>query len=77
MLAGGASVADTLSRAATERRADLLVLGSSHRGALGRVLIGSVSEETLHGAPCAAAIAPAGYCARAKGCPYLADRGRR
>ena len=32
MLAGGASVADTLSRAATERRADLLVLGSSHRG---------------------------------------------
>ena len=30
------------------------------------MLIGSVSEETLHGAPCAAAIAPAGYCARAK-----------
>ena len=41
--------------------ADLIVLGSSHRGTAGRVLPGSVGDRLLHGAPCAVAIAPAGY----------------
>jgi nucleotide-binding universal stress UspA family protein len=41
--------------------ADLIVLGSSHRGAVGRVLPGSVGERLLHGAPCAVAVAPVGY----------------
>jgi len=38
--------------------ADLLVVGSSHRGAMGRVIPGSVTEQALHGAPCAVAVAP-------------------
>lgn len=40
-----------------------IVLGSSRRGALGRVLPGSAAERLLHGAPCPVAMAPAGYAA--------------
>ncbi len=43
-----------------------IVLGSSHRGAIGRTLLGSVGESLLHGAPCAVAVAPAGYGERGK-----------
>jgi nucleotide-binding universal stress UspA family protein len=41
--------------------ADLLVVGSSRRGLLGRVLLGDDTRAGLNGAPCAIAIAPAGY----------------
>jgi nucleotide-binding universal stress UspA family protein len=41
--------------------ADLLVIGSSRRGLLGRVLIGDDTRASMNGAPCAVAIAPAGY----------------
>ena len=41
--------------------ADLLVVGSSRRGLIGRVLIGDDTRSALNGAPCAIAIAPAGY----------------
>ena len=41
--------------------ADLLVVGSSRRGLLGRVLIGDDTRAALNGAPCAIAIAPAAY----------------
>jgi nucleotide-binding universal stress UspA family protein len=41
--------------------ADLLVVGSTRRGLLGRVLIGDDTRAALNGAPCALAIAPAGY----------------
>jgi nucleotide-binding universal stress UspA family protein len=41
--------------------ADLLVVGSSRRGLLGRVLIGDDTRAALNGAPCAIAIAPTGY----------------
>ena len=41
--------------------ADLLVVGSSRRGMLGRALIGDDTRATLNGAPCAVAVAPAGY----------------
>jgi len=44
---------------------DAVVLGSSEHGAVGRVLIGSTPERLLQGAPCAVAIAPAGYAANA------------
>jgi nucleotide-binding universal stress UspA family protein len=40
--------------------ADLLVVGSSHRGAIGRVIPGSVTRQVLHDSPCAVAVAPAG-----------------
>src|SRR4051794_16851533 len=41
--------------------ADLLVVGSSRRGLLGRVLIGDDTSAALNGAPCAIAIAPSDY----------------
>ena len=40
---------------------DLLVLGSCRRGLVGRVLVGDDTHAALDGAPCAVAIAPAGY----------------
>lgn len=42
-------------------RADLLVVGSSSRGLLGRVLMGEDTRAGLSGAPCAVAIASRGY----------------
>ena len=41
--------------------ADLLVVGSSRRSLLGRVLVGDDTRAALNGAPCAIAIAPGGY----------------
>jgi nucleotide-binding universal stress UspA family protein len=41
--------------------ADLVVVGSSRRGGLGRVLIGDDTHAALNGARCAVAIAPSGY----------------
>ena len=41
--------------------ADLLVVGSSYRGLLGRVFMGDQTSHALNGAPCAVAIAPLGY----------------
>jgi nucleotide-binding universal stress UspA family protein len=41
--------------------ADLLVVGSSRRGLLGRVLIGDDTSAALNGTPCAIAIAPSNY----------------
>jgi nucleotide-binding universal stress UspA family protein len=44
--------------------ADLLVVGSSRRGLVGRVLLRDDTHAALNGAPCAIAIAPAGYAQR-------------
>lgn len=56
---------DSAGRALTHlcdaERPDLLVLGSSHRGPLGRVLLGGTADRLLSGAPCSVAVAPAGY----------------
>jgi nucleotide-binding universal stress UspA family protein len=41
--------------------ADLLVVGSSRRGCIGRLLLGDDSRGTLSGSPCPVAIAPADY----------------
>ena len=40
---------------------DLLVVGSCERGLLGRVMVGDDTRAALDGAPCAVAVAPAGY----------------
>ena len=50
-----------IQRLAEDESADLIVVGSSHRGPIGRVLAGSVGETLLTGAPCPVAIAPRGY----------------
>jgi nucleotide-binding universal stress UspA family protein len=61
---GGRSAARALYEYAEERGADLIVVGSSHRGKLGRILPGSVGESLLRGAPCAIAVAPRGFAGR-------------
>lgn len=57
----GRSAARALFEYARDQEAGLIVVGSSHRGALGRVMAGSVGESLLRGAPCAVAVAPRGY----------------
>jgi nucleotide-binding universal stress UspA family protein len=49
---------------ADNRAADLIVVGSCHRSAVGRVLAGDDARSVLHHAPCAVAVAPAGYAER-------------
>lgn len=61
------SPAHGLYELAVERDAALIVLGSVHRGALDRVVPGSVATKLLHGAPCPVAVAPVGY---AEGAPH-------
>jgi nucleotide-binding universal stress UspA family protein len=40
--------------------AALVVIGSSHRGPVGRVFAGTTAERLLHGSPCPVAVAPRG-----------------
>ena len=61
---GSSSAAWGLQDLAEAEGADLIALGSSHRGGIGRVLIGTVSDRLFHGAPCAVAVAPHGSCDR-------------
>jgi nucleotide-binding universal stress UspA family protein len=58
---GGASPTAILTVLAEEERFDAIVVGSPHRGAVGRALIGSVGRSLLNGAPCDVFIAPKGY----------------
>jgi nucleotide-binding universal stress UspA family protein len=67
LLVASASAAGALQSEAKRQRADLMVIGSSHRGAVGRVLLGSVTEEVLHGAYCPVAVAPVGFHRRPRG----------
>ncbi len=55
------SAAGAMTNFAEAEGADLIVVGSTHRGTIGRVLPGSVGERLLSGAPCAVAVAPRGY----------------
>jgi nucleotide-binding universal stress UspA family protein len=55
------SVGHGLHTLAEETGADLLVVGSSSQSLLGRVMVGDRTRAALNGAPCAVAIAPAGY----------------
>lgn len=58
---GATSVGHGLHDLAETIGADLIVVGSSRRGLLGRVLLADDTRAALNGAPCAVAIAPAGY----------------
>jgi nucleotide-binding universal stress UspA family protein len=55
------SPAAMMTELAEEAGIDLIVVGSPHRGAVGRALIGSVAESLLHGSPCPVVVAPRGY----------------
>ncbi len=51
---------------AEEQESDLIVVGSSSRGALGRVLLGDDTRQALNGAPCAIAVASRGFAEQAR-----------
>ena len=55
------SAARVLSEVAEAEQADLVVVGSSRRSTLGRLLPGTTAERLLHDAPCPVAVAPRGY----------------
>ena len=57
---GATSPARALHAAAEAEHADLIVVGSSHHGAAGRVLVGDAAANTLHASPCSVAVAPRG-----------------
>ena len=58
------SPARALFELAEEHQALAVVVGSTHRGPLGRVLPGSVAANLLAGAPCAVAVPPLGFAQR-------------
>jgi nucleotide-binding universal stress UspA family protein len=57
----GSSAARALHEVAEAEAAELLVVGSTHRGSAGRVLAGSTAERLMHGAPCSVAVVPHGW----------------
>lgn len=59
----GNSPSRALHDLAAEEDAALIVIGSSHRGPIGRLLPGGVGRGLLHGSACAVAVAPRGYAA--------------
>jgi nucleotide-binding universal stress UspA family protein len=60
-----------LQRLSEERDAGVLVVGSTKRGAVGRVLLGGVGQRLVTGAACPVAVAPRGY---GEGGPRVLDR---
>lgn len=66
VIAGGRP-GDGLKEIAAAEAADLIVIASTHRGPVGRVLPGSVGERVLDGAPCAVGIAPRGFAEADRG----------
>jgi len=57
------SPARALHRLAESESADLIVTGTARHGGLGRMVLGDVSRDVLHGAPCPVAVAPRGFAA--------------
>lgn len=54
----------SLEELATREEADLLVLGHTHHGRLGRIYPGALGDKLLQGAPCPVAVAPPDYAKR-------------
>jgi nucleotide-binding universal stress UspA family protein len=57
----GNFAARELQRVSEQEATGMIVLGSTHRGPIGRLLPGGVGERLLSGAACPIAIAPRGY----------------
>jgi len=57
---GDTSPARALHRVAEESHADMIVVGSTHHSAVGRVFAGDDAAGTVHGSPCPVAVAPRG-----------------
>ena len=56
-----AAPARALIETAEREHADLVVVGSTRRGTVGRFVPGTTAMRLLHDAPCAVAVAPRGY----------------
>jgi len=61
---GDTSPARGLHRVAEEVHADVIVVGSTRHGPIGRVLAGDDAVATLHGSICPVAVAPRGLASR-------------
>jgi nucleotide-binding universal stress UspA family protein len=57
------SAAGALHAEAEHEGAQIIVVGASHRGTIGGMLLGTVTQEVLDAAPCAVAVAPPGLAA--------------
>jgi nucleotide-binding universal stress UspA family protein len=62
---GGTSPARGLHDFLEREQADLVVVGSAHRGRIRQLLVSSTGERLLNGAPCPVAVAPKGFAAAA------------
>ncbi len=62
---------DSTARALTwlceREEADMLVLGPTHRGKLGRLAVGATADRLLNGSPCPVALAPRGFAGLDRG----------
>ena len=58
---GGGTPAGVINDLAEREGVESIVVGSPHRGPVGRALIGSVADGLLHGSPCEVTVAPRGY----------------
>jgi nucleotide-binding universal stress UspA family protein len=68
--AADTSPAHALHRAADAAEAALIVLGSTHRTGVGRVVPGTTADAVIRSSPCAVAIAPAGYAQASRRRPF-------
>ncbi|HET8954993.1 MAG TPA: universal stress protein [Solirubrobacterales bacterium] len=64
---GGGTPAGVINDLAEREEVETIVIGSPHRSTVGRVLLGSVADGLLHGAPCETVTAPRGYAAEQHG----------
>jgi nucleotide-binding universal stress UspA family protein len=58
------AAAHGLTELAEQEGADMIVIGSTHHGPIGRVLAGTVAARLFQGAPCEVLVAPRGWSAR-------------
>jgi nucleotide-binding universal stress UspA family protein len=65
------SPARKLYEEASARHAEIVVVGSSHRGEPGHTAAGKVLRRLLHGSPAPIAVAPRGYADQAIGSPRV------
>lgn len=55
---GGGTPAGVIDDLAEREQVETIVVGSPHRGAVGRILLGSVSTQLVHRAPCPVLVVP-------------------
>ncbi|WP_118184328.1 universal stress protein [Paraburkholderia phosphatilytica] len=73
-LTGGEDIAHCIELAARDFDADLIVMGTHGRRGMRRLVLGSVAERTVRGAPCPVLLVPAqAACAGANAAPHAVE----